>query len=137
MRVNQLEQTSHSLARIRQRGFREIDAQLIVELGTEVRPGLFMLTKQDVDALIAELASFSGRLDYAWRGMSASELKRRVDGLQGAAIVADGLTFITVFHKMTPHLRTDPRRDPDCRRRRERRESERRKRSFHHWAPQH
>lgn len=134
--MNQLEQTSHSLARLRQRGFREIDAQLIVELGTEVRPGLFMLTKQDVDALIAELSSFSGRLDYAWRGMSAGELKRRVDGLQGAAVVADGLTFITVFHKMTPHLRTDPRRDPNCCRRRERRESERRKRSFHHWAPQ-
>jgi hypothetical protein len=83
--MNQLEQTSHSLARLRQRGFREIDAQLIVELGTEVRPGLFMLIKQDVDALIAELSSFSGRLDYAWRGMSAGELKRRVVGLQGAA----------------------------------------------------
>lgn len=135
--MNQLEQTSHSLARLRQRGFREIDAQLIVELGTEVRPGLFMLTKQDVDALIVELSYFSGRLDYAWRGMSAGELKRRVDGLQGAAVVADGLTFITVFHKMTTHLRTDPRRDPNCCRRRERRESERRKRSFHHWAPQH
>lgn len=135
--MNRLEQTNHSLARLRQRGLREVDAQLIVELGTEVRTGLFVLTNQDADVLIAELSSFSDRLDYAWRGMSACEFKRRVDGLRGAAVVADGLTFITVFHKVTPHLRTDPRRDPNCRRRRERRESERRKRSFHHWAPQH
>ena len=134
--MNQLEPTSHSLARLRQRGFRETDAQLIVELGTEVRPGLFMLTNQDADALIAELSTFADTRDFAWRGMSAGELKRRVDGLRGAVVVADGLTFITVFHKVTPHLRTDPRRDPNCRRQRQRRESERRKRSFHCWGPQ-
>lgn len=134
--MNQLEQTSHSLARLRQRGLRESDAQLIIELGTEVRSGLFMMTNEDADTLIADLSSFSDRLKFAGRCMSAGELKRRVDGLRGAAVVADGLTFITVFHKLTSHLRTDPRRDPNCRRRRQRREAERRKRTFHRFAPQ-
>ena len=50
-----LEQTTHSLARLRQRGFRETDAQLIMEIGTEFRNGVFSLTDRDVDALIAEL----------------------------------------------------------------------------------
>ena len=124
-----LEQTSHSLARLRQRGLREADAQLIVELGTEVRTGLFVLTNQDADARIAELSTFADTRDFAWRCMGAAELKRRIDGLRGVAVVADGLTFITVFHKTISHLRTDPRRDPNCRRRRQRREADRRRRS--------
>ena len=129
-----LEQTSHSLARLRQRGLRETDAQLIVELGTEVRTGLFMLTNQDADALIAELSTLSHTRDFAWHCMGAAELKRRIDGLRGATVVAEGRTVITAFHKTAPHLRTDPRRDPRCRRRRQRRETERRRRSFHHGA---
>ena len=118
--MNQLEQTSHSLARIRQRGFREIDAQLIVDLGTEFRTGVFMLTDSDADALIAELSMLADPQDRTRYGMSAGELKRRIDGLRGATVVADGLAFITVFHKTTSYLRTDPRRDPQCRRRRQR-----------------
>lgn len=131
----QLELTTHSLARLRQRGMRETDAQLIIELGTEVRSGLFVLTNQDVDALISELSSSVISQEFSWGGMNACELKRRIDGLRGGAVVADGLTFITVFHKMTSHLRTDPRRDPYCRRRRQRREAERRRRSFYRCAP--
>ena len=68
--MNQLEQTSHSLARLRQRGLRESDAQLIIELGTEVRSGLFMMTNEDADTLIADLSSFSDRLKFAGRCMS-------------------------------------------------------------------
>lgn len=132
MRMKQLEQTSHSLARLRQRGLRETDAQLIVEHGTEVRTGLFVLTDSEVDALIAELSAFADPQHPAWYGMSAGELKRRIDGLRGATVVAEGRTVITAFHKTAPHLRTDPRRDPRCRRRRQRREAERRRRLFHH-----
>jgi len=126
-----LEQTSHSLARLRQRGFRETDAQLIMEIGTEFRNGVFSLTDHDVDALIAELSMLTDPRGPARNGMSAGELKRRVDGLRGATVVAEGRTVITIFHKTIPNLRTDPRRDPRCRRRRQRREAERRKRSFH------
>lgn len=129
-----LEQTSHSLARLRQRGLRETDAQLIVELGTEFRTGVFMLTDNDADALIAELSAFADPQNPAWRGMTAGELKRRIDGLRGVTVVADGRTVITTFHKTAPHLRTDPRRDPRCRRRYQRREAERRRRSFNHGA---
>lgn len=126
-----LEQTSHSLARLRQRGLREADAQLIVELGSEFRSGVFMLTDNEADALIAELSIFADPEDRTRRGMSASELKRRIDGLRGVTVVAEGLTLITAFHKKAPYLRTDPRRDPRCRRRHKRREAERRRRSFH------
>ena len=125
------EQTVHSSARLRQRGLRETDAQLILELGSEFRSGVFMLTDNEADALIADLSIFVAPKDRTWRGMSAGELKRRIDGLRGVTVVAEGWTVITVFHKMTPNLRTDPRRDPRCRRRRHRREAERRKRSFH------
>ena len=126
-----LEQTDHSLARLRQRGLRETDAHLIVELGIEFRTGVFMLTDSEVDALITELSVFADPQHPAWRGMSACELKRRIDGLRGTTVVAEGRTVITVFHKTTSDLRTDPRRDPRCRRRRQRREAERRRRSFH------
>lgn len=127
-----LEQTDHSLVRLRQRGLRDTDVQLILELGTEFRPGVFMLTDNDADALIAELSTFADPRYPAWHGMTAAELKRRIDGLRGATVVAEGRTVITAFHKTDPHLRTDPRRDPRCRRRRQRREAERRRRSFHH-----
>lgn len=129
-----LEQTTHSLARLRQRGLRETDAQLIVELGSEFRSGVFMLTDNEADALIAEMSMFADAENGTWRGMSAGELKRRIDGLRGVAVVAEGLTLITAFHKKDPYLRTDPRRDPRCRRRRQRREAERRRRSFHVWT---
>lgn len=136
MTVGRLMHTLHAQARIRQRGLRETDAHLIVELGTEFRTGVFMLTDSDADALIAELSAFADLQHPAWYGMSAGELKRRIDGLRGATVVAEGRTVITAFHKTAPHLRTDPRRDPRCRRRRQRREAERRRRSFHlgaHW----
>jgi len=125
-----LEQTIHSLARLRQRGLRETDAQLILELGTEFRTGVFMLTDNDAHGLIAELSTFADPQESTRSGLSAAELKRRIDGLRGATVV-EGLTLITAFHKKAPHLRTDPRRDPRCRRRQKRREAERRRRSFH------
>ncbi len=126
-----LEQTLHSRARLRQRGLREIDAQLILELGTEFRTGVFMLTDNDADTLISELSTCASPQESIWGGMSAGELKRRIDGLRRATVVAEGRTVITVFHKMTTNLRTDPRRDPYCHRRRQRQEAQRRRRSFH------
>lgn len=129
-----LEQTKHSLARLRQRGLREADVQLIVELGTEFRTGVFMLTDNDADALMAELSASADPQHPAWRGIGAGELKRRIDGLRGATVVAEGRTVITAFHKKAPYLRTDPRRDPRYRMRRQRRQAERRRRSFHHGA---
>jgi hypothetical protein len=125
-----LEQTAHSLARLRQRGLRETDACLIAALGTEVRPGMFMITNQDADSLIKEIVTFSGIQNAVYQ-MSPTELKRRIDRLRGCVAIADGPTLITMFHKTTPTLRTDPRRDPRCRRRRQRRDAEWRKRSFH------
>jgi hypothetical protein len=136
MQMLSLELTSHATARLRQRGMRESDARLIVDLGTEHRSGAFLMTKKGADALMAELS----HTDCFWvngHKMCAIHLKRRIDALRGCAVVAEGCTVITVFHKVTPNLRTDPRRDPRCRRRRQRRDAERRRRSFHLGAPWH
>jgi hypothetical protein len=125
-----LDHTSHGNTRIRQRGVREADAALILELCTEVRPGMFMMTNQDADALIAEISAWPSLHENSVMGMSSADLKRRVDSLRGCAVVADGLTLITVFHKVNSNLRTDSRKDPRCRRRSKRRYAERRRRSF-------
>jgi hypothetical protein len=125
-----LEHTSHGTARIRQRGVREVDAALILEFCTEVWPGMFMMTNQDANALIAEISALPGIHENTVMGMSSADLKRRIDSLRGCAVVADGLTLITVFHKVNSNLRTDPRKDPRCRRRSKRRDAERRRRSF-------
>lgn len=130
----QLEHTTHASARVRQRGLRETDIGLIMELGTEVRPGMFMITKKDANILISEICSITAPQDASWLGMSVCEAKGRIASLCGCAVIADGLTLITVFHKVTPGLRTDPRRDPRCRRRRQRREAARGRRSFHHFG---
>ena len=95
-----------------------------------------MLTEKGADTLISELDTLATLPDPAPEKMTLAELKRRVDALRGCAVVANGLTFITAFHKVTPTLRTDPRRDPRCRRRRQRREAEQRRRSFHVWTTQ-
>ena len=129
----QLEHTTHASVRVRQRGLRETDIGLIMELGTEVRPGMFMITKKDVDILISEICSIQTPQGASWLGMSVCEAKRRIGSLCGCAVIADGFTVITAFHKVTPSLRTDPRRHPSCQRRRQRREAARRRRSFHHF----
>jgi hypothetical protein len=131
MNMSDLVQTAHAQARLRQRGLRDTDAQLIVDLGSEIRPGVFMLTEKGADTLISEIDTLGGLYVWAPENMTLAALKRRIDALRGCAVVANGLTFITAFHKETPTLRTDPRRDPNCRRREQRREAERRKRSFH------
>jgi hypothetical protein len=38
-----IEQTKHSSTRLRQRGLRELDALLLIELATETRPGVFIM----------------------------------------------------------------------------------------------
>ena len=131
MNMSRLIHTAHAQARLRQRGLRDTDAQLIVDLGSEIRPGVYMLTEKGADTLISELDTLGGLSVRAPDKMTLAELKRRIDALRGCAVVADGLTFITAFHKEALTLRTDPRRDPRCRRRQQRREAERRKRSFH------
>jgi hypothetical protein len=127
--------TMHVQARTRQRDFREIDAQLIVDLGTEVRTGVFMLTDSEADVLIAELSMLADPQDRTRYGMSAGEPERRIDGLRDAIVMVEGRTVITAFHKTAPYLRTDPRRDPHCRHRRQRREAEQRRRVFGHIVP--
>lgn len=136
MNVSRLVHTAHAQTRLRQRGLRDTDAQLIVDLGSEIRPGVYMLTEKGADTLISELDTLATLPDPAPENMTLAELKRRIDALRGCAVVVNGLTFITAFHKVSATLRTDPRRDPRCRRRRQRREAERRRRSFHVWATQ-
>jgi hypothetical protein len=128
-----LKQTAHSKARIRQRGLREADAALVFEWGAELRSGVFMMTDRVADEIMAELSHLNhrdGGSVITDNAQFRARLKRHIDALRRCVVVAEGVTLVTAFHKKAPHLRTDPRSDPHCRRRRQRCESERRKRSF-------
>ena len=50
-----LEYTRHAQRRMQQRGFSGQDVDLILECGTMVRPGLYMLRNRDADKEIQEL----------------------------------------------------------------------------------
>lgn len=135
MTMCRLMHTKHAQARIRQRGLREADAQLIVDLGTEVRIGVFMLTDSDADARIAELPMLADPQDLTQYGTSTGELGRRIDSLRGATVVAEVWAVFNSFHKAAPYPRRGQQRDPHCRRRRQRRETEWRRRMFGHPVP--
>ena len=92
----QLEQTAHASVRVRQRGLRETDIWLIMELGTEVRPGMFMITKKDADILIREICSVPDPQNASWLGMSVCAAKGRIAGLRGCAVIAVASTAVSV-----------------------------------------
>lgn len=90
--------TNHARARMQQRGFQERDAELIVDLGTQVSEDAYILRRQDVDREI--------------------ELRRReiqvLSRLRGRKVVVAANTVVTGYH---PHPAVQKR---DLRRGRER-----------------
>jgi hypothetical protein len=122
--------TSHAIARLRQRGLREDDALLIIELGAEIWPSVFMITDKQADALIAEIDTCKSDHTIVGPKSNIADLRRRIDALRQCAVVASGQTFVTVFHKFSRNLRADHKRNPSCCRRRQRRQVEKRKRAF-------
>ncbi len=77
-----LHSTSHAEARVRQRGFREADVDLVLRVTTRVANDAFFLTDKDAAREI--------------------ELRRReiqqLERLRGSKLIVEGGTLITFFH---------------------------------------
>lgn len=87
--------TRHAETRMQQRGISAQDLDLIVECGTVVRPGLYMLRSRDVHEEIREH-------------------KRRIqtlERLRGCAAVIEGGTVVTCYHVSGPAGRRAVRQD--------------------------
>ena len=74
--------TKHAQARMRQRGLREADLDLILEYGTEIGQDRIMLKERDVDKIIQSLKRQIAKLE---------RLKNKV------IVVTDG-RLITTYH---------------------------------------
>lgn len=85
----------HAECRIRQRGFREQDIDLVLRCGTLISDDTFLLRNKDVDREIRD------------RKRELQQLER----LRNCkVVVADG-TLVTCFHASTNHLKTVLRRE--------------------------
>lgn len=81
--------TTHARARVRQRGFREDDIDIIVRYGTAGAAGRYVLTNRDVDEAMRD-------------GVRVDRAERLRDT---AVVLAGDGTVVTVYH-----LRCPPRR---------------------------
>lgn len=90
--------TQHAQTRIRQRGFREQDMELIVECGTLVRPGLHVLRDRDVAKEIR----------------AAKQRIQTLERLRGSAAVVEQGVVVTRYHLagQAGKRATRPRRHP-------------------------
>ncbi len=75
-----LETTKHAVERFAQRGFMLDDAEIIMQLGTEVEDG-FLVCDREVRKLEEQARAFL----------------RRLDRVRGARVVVEGSTVITVY----------------------------------------
>jgi hypothetical protein len=74
--------TNHAATRMRQRGFRKLDVDLVLSVATRIGEDAFFLTDRD----------------------AAREIERRrneiqqIDRLRGSKIIVDGGAIITLYH---------------------------------------
>lgn len=74
--------TAHAKRRMQQRGFSERDVRLIVQFGSNVRRGLRLLRKQDIDKALRRTTRHM--LD--------------LERLRNRAVVIEGETVVTCYH---------------------------------------
>ncbi|GAB2185293.1 hypothetical protein [Roseibium sp. LAB1] len=92
--MTELNFTHHALARARQRGFRENDAEIVYRLGTPVAKDAVQLTNKDVADAIEKMK----------REM------RQLERLRGSKVIVEGDTLITLYHETQRHRRRDRKR---------------------------
>lgn len=80
--MTELSFTHHAQARMRQRGFREEDADLVFRIGTRVADDAFLLTDKDAARAIRK------------RKQEIQQLER----LRGSKVIVEGETLITLYH---------------------------------------
>lgn len=79
--MSELQLTHHAKARIRQRGYREDDVDLVFRVGTRVADDAFLLTDKDAARAIQKLKH------------EIQQLER----LRGSKVIVEGETLITVY----------------------------------------
>ena len=77
-----LQFTSHARSRMQQRGISERDVRLIVQFGSDVRRGLRLLRKQDIDKVLRQ----------------STRKVRDLERLRNRAVVIEGQTIVTCYH---------------------------------------
>lgn len=88
--MTELALTHHAQARMRQRGFKEEDADLVLRVGTRVADDAFLLTDKDAARAIRK------------RKQEIQQLER----LRGSQVIVEGETLITLYHTtMRPRRR--------------------------------
>ena len=80
--MTELSLTHHAQARMRQRGFKEEDADLVFRVGTRVADDAFLLTDKDAARAIRK------------RKQEIQQLER----LRGSKVIVEGETLITLYH---------------------------------------
>ena len=77
-----LQATKHADARMRQRGYRKADIDLVRSVGTRVGENAFLLTDQDA---AQEIEKCKRKI-------------QQVERLRGSKLIVDGETLITLYH---------------------------------------
>ena len=80
--MTELHITHHAQARMRQRGFREVDLDLILSVATAIADDAFLLTEQDAARAIRD------------RKREIQQIER----LRGSKVIIEGNTLITLYH---------------------------------------
>lgn len=83
--------TQHAEVRMRQRGFRKADVDLILRAATRVADDAFFLTDQDAAR------------EIEWRKREIQQLER----LRGSKIIVVGDALVTLYHAATISQRSD------------------------------
>ena len=96
------ELTRHAQDRMRQRGLRDPDIQLVLECGTQAPHGRVMLRDRDVDREIRE----------------CKRRIQRLERLRRVVVVCEDRSVVTCYHAHGPTGRRTLRDDPGRRRRR-------------------
>ncbi|MFX4300415.1 hypothetical protein [Pseudosulfitobacter pseudonitzschiae] len=88
--MTELSLTRHAEARMRQRGYKDEDVDLVFRVGTRVADDAFLLTDKDAARAIRK------------RKQEIQQLER----LRGSQVIVEGETLITLYHTtMRPRRR--------------------------------
>lgn len=88
--MTELSLTRHAEARMRQRGYKDEDVDLVFRVGTRVADDAFLLTDKDTARAIRK------------RKQEIQQLER----LRGSQVIVEGETLITLYHTtMRPRRR--------------------------------
>ncbi len=109
--------TRHGETRMRQRGFRDSDLEVIYDYGTDIGHDRIMLTRQDVTERTGELKSMLTRQDAA-KNSTIKQQIAQIQRLTDKTMVVSDNSLVTVYHRHPQRqvwLGRNRTRKPGCR----------------------